>query len=84
VGVKQDLHHRDDGIKIAKVCGIVARHAERPPLDMAAAVAEIRAVTTDPHLLGHAWRWPPAIYPDPWREVVNDILTAAGAAPQER
>lgn len=80
-------HSARDGIAIARVCGIVARHATLTPVDVAAAVAELHAVTADPHLLGHGWPHddPPPGYPafgDPWRERKREILLAAGAVPQ--
>lgn len=77
-------HHGADDLLIARVRGIVARRAERPPVDLAAAVAEIHAVTTDPHLLGHAWQWPAryAVFADEWADAKNAILGAAGADPQ--
>lgn len=79
------VHHgHANRLLIAKVQGIVARHADHPPVDLDAAVAEIHAVTADPHLLGHAWTWPPQydVDTDPRMEDKNAILTAAGADPQ--
>lgn len=77
-------HRRAERLLVAQVSGAVAKHAARRPLDVDAAVAELHAITTDPHLLGHAWRWPEdeKIFPDPWRDAVNTILGAAGADPQ--
>lgn len=82
--VRLVLHGHANRLLIARVQGIVARHADHPPVDMAAAVAEIHAVTADPHLLGHAWRWPPQyeVFADPRADEKNAILAAAGADPQ--
>lgn len=78
------LHRSADRLLIARVQGIVARHADHPPVDLQAAVAEVHAVTDDAHLLGHAWWWPPryAVDTDPRADEKNAILTAAGADPQ--
>lgn len=71
---------------ITRVCGILAKHAEHPPVDYGAAVAELQAVTLEPHLLGHAWVWAPQypVFADPWIDVKNEILSLAGADPQPR
>lgn len=82
--MRMSLHTRHQRLLIAHVRGIVARHAEHPPVDTEAAVAEIHEITDEPHLLGHAWSWEPryAVHTDPWMEEKNRILTAAGADPQ--
>jgi len=81
---RRSQHRSQENQTIAKVRGIVARHAEHPPVDLAGAVVEVLEVTADPHLLGHAWQWPSqfAVFEDPWMEAKNAILGAAGADPQ--
>lgn len=84
-----EKHTRAERLIIARVSGIVSRYASRRPLDIAGAVAQLHALTTDPHLLGHAW---PADAPQPgftvftnaWMAEEREILTAAGADPQPR
>lgn len=82
-------HNNADRLLEARVTGILGRYASRTPVDVEAAVREIHAVTTDPHLLGHCWPpapesrplfWPD--FPHPFADQERRILAAAGADPQ--
>jgi len=75
-------HTRDERLLAAKLSGIVRRHAERG-IATEAAVDELHGLTSDPHLLGHAWAHPdPRGFPDPFVDRINELLAAAGAEQQ--
>jgi hypothetical protein len=76
-------HERDDRITIARVCGTGERYATRlanpanGPADFDAGVAELRSITTDPHLLAHG-----TAASDIWfHDTMRELLIAAGADP---
>lgn len=76
-------HGRRVEILIGQLCGAVERHA-RTGGSIEDAVAELHALTIDPHLLGHAWAHedPARGMSNPWLERINEILRAAGADEQ--
>lgn len=78
------LHKHHERLMIAKVQGIASRHASAAVVNDDAAIAEIRDITEDPHLLGHAWLWEPRypVFEDPRRDAKNRLLGLAGADPQ--
>lgn len=72
-------HTQRDRIIIAQVSGTAAHHAvtfmSPPGGSLDSAVAELRSVTVDAHLLGHG-----CVGPDSWlHEVTRALLEAAGA-----
>lgn len=75
-------HDSADRIRIAQLTGIASRHAglkTKGGYDRDAAVAELHAVSTDPHLLAHATQ-----SPRHWQyRTIKAMLIAAGAEAEE-
>jgi hypothetical protein len=69
-------HTSADRITVAKLCGAARRHGASDPLDQAAAVAELREISTDTHLLAHAAAGDPAEY---YHAKLTALLGAVGA-----
>lgn len=79
--MNQCMHDGPDGITVARVSGTMWRHATKlaNPANghttLEAGVAELRAITTDPHLLAHG-----ATASDEWyHDSARELLIAAGA-----
>lgn len=70
-------HNSAEGITIARVIGAVRRHTADGVTDRAAAIGELHALTTDPHLLAHGMPGSAEAY----YVAARELLTAAGADP---
>jgi hypothetical protein len=76
--VELSKHGQAERIAVARLGGTAERHAYKgDALDLAAAVAELHAIATDPHLLAHAAA-PHTDVEEVWPATAT-ILQAAGA-----